>query len=125
MVLHSARSKLTQYGFYHLWVNHSERYAHEKFTFLHTSGIERTWRSLKTMFNPLKYVQRPRIINEYAHAYTLRKICKTERLYDAALRCMYVYYFDNYKRFLALRNFEEAYAPCIAHIQFTVEALEQ
>ena len=114
MILHSAKSKLTQYGYYHMWVNHSERYAHEKYTFIHTSGVERIWRSLKSMFPPLKYVHKPCVINEFAHAFMLRKIIKKEFAHEFFLRTMSIYYKANYKKYLKLRRYNNNYAPNVA-----------
>ena len=124
MIMHSAKSKLTQYGYYHLWVNHSERYAHEKFTFIHTSGIERIWRSLKSMFPPLKYVHKPSVVNEFAHAFTLRKIIRKEFAHEFFLRTIHFYFKANYKKFLKLRKYNNHYAPNAARIHETIELLE-
>ena len=33
-------SRLAKYGWYHYWICHVSRYVHEKFGFVHTSGIE-------------------------------------------------------------------------------------
>lgn len=43
VVLRSAKSLLAKYGFYHYWVNHSNLYVHEKFSFVMTGNIERVW----------------------------------------------------------------------------------
>ena len=46
--LGSMKSHLSRYGFYHYWINHSHRYVHEKYVFIHQSHIESTWMSLKS-----------------------------------------------------------------------------
>lgn len=43
VILRSAKSLLAKYGFYHYWINHSNLYVHEKFSFVMTGNIERVW----------------------------------------------------------------------------------
>lgn len=45
---HGGFSHLTVLGFYHFWINHSIEYAHSKFTFLTTGGIESKWGQMKS-----------------------------------------------------------------------------
>ena len=45
--LNTGISKLTQFGWYHMWTNHSLRMVHEKFAFNNTLSIERSWGDLK------------------------------------------------------------------------------
>jgi O-methyltransferase involved in polyketide biosynthesis len=33
-------SYLSQYGYYHYWINHTEQYVHDKFSFVTTGSIE-------------------------------------------------------------------------------------
>lgn len=40
-------SHLCQMGLFHFWINHSKEYTNPKFPFITTSGIERTWGTLK------------------------------------------------------------------------------
>jgi hypothetical protein len=40
-------SRLTPYGFYHMWTNHSQEMIHHKLPFIHTMTIERHWLSFK------------------------------------------------------------------------------
>jgi hypothetical protein len=46
-VVHGRKSALAKFGYYHFWVNHSDRYTDDKFTFINTSKIELTWLGLK------------------------------------------------------------------------------
>lgn len=46
----SNTSKLTQYGYYHMWANHSETMVHYKFRFLHSLNMESEWLQLKKRF---------------------------------------------------------------------------
>jgi hypothetical protein len=70
--LKGAESKLAQYGWYHFWINHSERFVHEKFSFIHTNNIERNWRALKSSISYIKYSVKEERINEYIHSFMLR-----------------------------------------------------
>jgi hypothetical protein len=45
--LNTGTSKLTQFGFYHLWTNHTYRMVHEKFPFNNTLNVERGWQDIK------------------------------------------------------------------------------
>ena len=49
--LRASCSKLSQYGIYHFWVNHSHGMVNEKFTFVNTTGIEYIWCQLKKITN--------------------------------------------------------------------------
>jgi hypothetical protein len=61
-----SQSKLTQYGYYHFWVNHTHRFIHERFPFVGTSMIDSSWRQLKKSFSMcLKRASRPENIVEY------------------------------------------------------------
>lgn len=53
----SAKSKLAQYGIYHMWTNHAETMVHHKLRFLHTLNIEREWLHLKRKFSLIIYAQ--------------------------------------------------------------------
>jgi hypothetical protein len=43
VILRSGKSHLAKYGFYHFWVNHSDFFIHEKFSFFFTGNIDRCW----------------------------------------------------------------------------------
>ena len=43
----SAVSKLSCYGWYHYWTNHSVRFVHEKFPFCHSMQMESVWNDIK------------------------------------------------------------------------------
>lgn len=55
VILRSGKSHLAKYGFYHFWVNHSDFYIHEKFSFVFTGNIERCWAQLRHQCMPLKF----------------------------------------------------------------------
>ena len=100
--LHRSKSKLTYYGYYHFWINHSASYVHEKYPFVHTMNIERTWKQLKQMFHALKWAHSPKVIDEYAQAYTFREIVKKDRAYDCVFKAMGHYYKHKYAEWLHL-----------------------
>jgi hypothetical protein len=67
-------SKLSQYGYYHYWICHISRFVHEKFGFVHTSGIELVWNNMKKSLKGLRYASNPKIIGEYVNCHTFRCI---------------------------------------------------
>jgi hypothetical protein len=96
--LQNAISRLTNYGYYHFWINHSHRYIHEKFSFIGTSMIDSSWRHLKKSFQMcLKRANKPEGITEFVHAFILKKIAKKGGLYFLMLKSMRHYYFSLYK----------------------------
>lgn len=54
VVLRQSKSNLAKHGYYHFWVNHSNFYVHEKFQFVFTANIERTWCNLRRTQPALK-----------------------------------------------------------------------
>ena len=90
--LRSAESKLAPYGWYHFWINHSERFVHEKFSFVHTNNIERNWRSLKSTISYVKYSVREERIHEYLQSYMLRCLCRKDKRYFMLLSVIHAYY---------------------------------
>ena len=76
------------------------------------------------MFPPLKYVHKPSVVNEFAHAFTLRKILKKENAHEFHLWTISLYFRDNYKKYLKLRRSNANYTPNAARIHETLELLE-
>jgi hypothetical protein len=88
--LNTGISKLSQYGFYHMWTNHSFRMIHEKFPFNHTLNVERGWSDVKKVAYEIRYQQNYEKIQEHLNSYILRKrIVKKRRIYDFTLRCIH------------------------------------
>ena len=104
-------SKLTQYGFYHYWICHITRYVHEKFGFVHTSGIELQWNNMKKSLKGLRYASSPKIINEYVNNHSFRCIFKKRGLHDMVLASLRQYFNYSYRKVLELCNFEEFACP--------------
>jgi len=86
MTLSQGQSKLSVYGYYHFWINHSEFYVHNKFPFVATGKIEMTWRMLKSSFNNIKWNTEPRRIDEILNTFCLRTIIKNYKIYDFVLK---------------------------------------
>ena len=42
-----SQSHLTPLGYYHFYVNHSQHYTHELFTFVQTNAVEKQWARIK------------------------------------------------------------------------------
>lgn len=59
----ASSSKLTPYGFFHYWICHHSRFVHEKYGFVHTSGIEMVWNGMKKTSLGLKYNSSEKIIS--------------------------------------------------------------
>ena len=59
----NAVSKLAKYGFYHYWINHTCKYVHEKFGFVHTMPIEVCWNNLKKTATGLRSAMGSKHIN--------------------------------------------------------------
>jgi hypothetical protein len=81
----TTNSNLSQFGFNHLWVNHSERWVDEIFSDIHINSIERVWRSLK---RSIYYVRRPmsaEILDSYISAFLFYMNIPVEEMYDAFL----------------------------------------
>jgi hypothetical protein len=109
--LPKSQSKLTQYGFYHYWICHITRYVHEKFGFVHTSGIELQWNNMKKSLKGLRYANTPKIINEYVNNHTFRCVFKKVSLHDMVLASVRQFFNYNYRKVLELSNFEEFNCP--------------
>ena len=62
-------SNITQLGYTHYWVNHSEEYVHNIFNDIHTNNIERTWRSLKTYISHTKRNMKSDVLETYINAF--------------------------------------------------------
>jgi transposase-like protein len=45
--MNSGTSRLSEFGFFHMWTNHSFRMVHEKFPFNSTLNVERGWSDIK------------------------------------------------------------------------------
>ena len=84
----SATSRLDQYGWYHFWINHSERFVHDKFSFVHTNNVERHWRALKSSISYIKYSVKEERVDQYLHSFMLRPVMLKDKIYEWMLRVL-------------------------------------
>lgn len=98
--LQNSTSKLTTYGFYHFWVNHTETFVHRKFSFVYTNHIERIWRSLKSTTSYIKYSTNEDRITEYIHSFMLRQLLKKDQYYLMLLRILRFHYTWHMSKYL-------------------------
>jgi hypothetical protein len=92
VTLNKGLSKLSPYGYYHFWINHSEFYVHGKFPFVCTGKIETCWRMLKSSFNNIKWNASPRKVDDILNCFCLRTIIKNYKVYNFTLRRIRDYY---------------------------------
>jgi hypothetical protein len=115
--LPAASSKLSQYGYYHYWTNHSFRFIHEKFPFNNSLQVERMWRSLKLNCYMIKSAFNYSKIQQHCSAFMLkRKILRKRMIYEFMLKITYQYYRDKYFEFLKHRQFDETLCPSMHKI---------
>lgn len=100
------------------------RYVHEKFGFVHTSGIEITWNIMKKASMGLRYNSCPNIINEYANAYTFKTIFRKDGLRNMVMKCLRFYYDHKYKKLLELCEFEEYPCPSLIRMEEYIREME-
>ena len=53
---------LDELGFYHFWTNHLFEFVDKFQSFIHTNGIERSWRSLRSQIFSIKRTFKPKVI---------------------------------------------------------------
>mmetsp|Transcript_10321 Transcript_10321/g.10301 ORF Transcript_10321/g.10301 Transcript_10321/m.10301 type:complete len:139 (-) Transcript_10321:1680-2096(-) len=123
VVLCSSKSRLAAFGYYHYWIIHSQRYSHEKFTFVHTSNIELQWARLKRTNNELKRAHTEERIQKFADSYCLRQVLKKECLYYFVLKCMRKYYFDTLLQYKQYTQFQEMLYPGFDKIDHIIDML--
>ena len=86
ITLSAGRSKLSQYGLFHFWINHSEFYVHTKFPFVQTGKIETCWRMLKANFKVLKSNSHPKRIGEILNTFCLKTMVKNYKVYNFTIK---------------------------------------
>jgi len=110
--LSHSKSQLTKYGFYHFWINHGERYVHEKFPFVNTGSIETHWHLLKTHCKGINISMKEQAINEYCNTFSLFQMVKKSALYEFMIRRVLIQYFTYIVQdFIRMRHFEEDFVP--------------
>lgn len=93
----SGQSKLTQYGFFHYWTNHSFRMVHEKFPFNNSLQIERTWRAIKMNCYQIRSCFNYEKVQQHCNSFLIkRKLIKKRKIYDFMLKIIFEYYRDKW-----------------------------
>lgn len=106
--LTSGTSRLSDYGFYHMWTNHSYRMVHEKFPFNYTLSVEKGWSDIKKACYQIKWAKNYDLIQEYCNMYLTRKrLIKKRCLYDFTLKALHMYYRLLYNESLKELRYEE------------------
>ena len=83
-------SYLDQNGFYHFWVNHSKQFVDSYQPFIHTNGIERSWRSLRNQISSIKRTFTPKIVQQYLDTFMLKSMKSHDELYEFMLHSIYI-----------------------------------
>ena len=89
---HGGKSKLSAYGYYHFWINHSEFYVHSKYPFITTGKIESTWRALKNVFPMMHNNANPHRLDEILNTYCCQRIIRSYKMYNFTLRRIKEYF---------------------------------
>ena len=104
--LNTGISKLSQYGWYHMWTNHAIRMVHEKFPFNHTLNVERSWASIKRVCYKIRFAKKYEKIQQYCDEFMMRKtVIRKSRLHDFMMRVCHDYYVDKLVEFKVLQKF--------------------
>jgi hypothetical protein len=119
----SCTSKLARYGFYHFWINHSCKYVHEKFGFVHTTPIECCWNNLKKTACGLRSAMASKAITQHLNSYSFRCIFRKDGLHHMILKSIRYAYERQYRKYLQLNDFEEACLPNFIEIENIIEDL--
>ena len=115
--LTSGTSRLSDYGFYHMWTNHSYRMVHEKFPFNYTLGVEKGWSDIKRSCYQIKWAKNYDLIQEYCNTYLSKeKLIKKRCLYDFTLKALHMYYKILYNQSLKELRYEEGYVSNLVSI---------
>ncbi|CDW79773.1 UNKNOWN [Stylonychia lemnae] len=120
-----SKSKLTQYGYYHYWICHITRYVHEKFGFVHTSGIELQWNNMKKSLKGLRYASTEKVINEYVNNHTFRTLYHKAGLHDMVLKALRHFFDYSYNQILELSGFEEFTCPNLWKLDDYIKHLKE
>ena len=73
-------SKLEQYGYQHMWVNHSVEFVSSYIPEVHSNTIERCWRSVRNSISTIKRKFSPKIVQEYLDVFVARSHFKEDEL---------------------------------------------
>ena len=78
-------SALDPLGFNHFWINHTREWVHPVNPSIHTNGIERTWRSLKSSISYIKRSVPAHIIDDYINSFLIKCYFNEEQILEILL----------------------------------------
>ena len=81
-------SHLDEHGYYHFWVNHSIEFVDKHQPFIHTNGIERSWRSIRNQISSIKRTFRPKLVQEYLDTFMVKSMKTTQEFYEFMLEAI-------------------------------------
>jgi hypothetical protein len=114
--LRSGKSNLAKHGFYHFWVNHSNFYVHDKFQFVFTANIERTWCQIRRTQPALKAQRKSERTAEYLATYCLSQMVQRHKKYDWTLKVLREYYYDQHQKLALTYLWDEGQVPGLGKI---------
>ena len=88
-------SKLEQYGFNHMWVNHSREFVHSYVPEVHTNNIERCWRSVRNSISTIKRTFSTEIVQQYLDCFVARSHFNGNQLFVFMLIALKTLKFHN------------------------------
>ena len=80
--LKKEESCLDPYGYYHFWVNHSKEFVDRYQSFIHTNGIERSWRCVRNQISSIKRTFRPKLVQEYLDVFMVKSTKTAQEFYQ-------------------------------------------
>ena len=80
--LKKEESYLDPYGYYHFWVNHSKEFVDRYQSFIHTNGIERSWRCVRNQISSIKRTFRPKLVQEYLDVFMIKNTKTAQEFYQ-------------------------------------------
>jgi len=93
----TAKSRLSQYGYYHFWMNHSaHEYSHAKFPFVQNTGIENVWQAVRHHYHRVGHSMSAKMMQEHLDSYTFKVLFKKRyyiKMILKAMRFFYLHYF--------------------------------
>ena len=80
--LKKEESSIDPYEYYHFWVNHSKEFVNRYQSFIHTNGIERSWRCVRNQISSIKRTFRPKLVQEYLDVFMVKSTKTAQEFYQ-------------------------------------------
>lgn len=85
-VTRNGKSHIEEFGYDHYYINHSVQFVDPVQPFIHTNGIERTWRSLKASISHSKRNVPQDKIQTYLDSFQFHRFFSKDSLHDALIQ---------------------------------------